>query len=96
MIRKHSIRVIKARNVHTGEMEAFAFLGGRFYLFGWEVSNSEFKFFMDMYSIKELLNNATYGPSFMEYCFGKPVEHLLSKSFIYSWTTNQPMYGVPF
>ena len=96
MIRKHSIRVIKARNIHTGEMEAFAFLGGRFYLFGWEGSNSKFAFFMNMYSIKELLNNATYNPSFMEYCFGKPVEHLLSKSFIYSWTTDQQMYGVPF
>ena len=100
MIRKHSARVIKAKNVHTGEIEAYALIGGVYFLAGWEKSykNPGFSFIGLKYETVASLfeERVKYSASFLEYLFGKSIKQLLSKSFIHEWTTKQEVYGVPF
>ena len=100
MIRKHSARVIKAKNVHTGEIEAYALIGGVYFLAGWEKSykNPGFSFIgLNYETVASLFEERVkYSASFLEYLFGKSIKQLLSKSFIHEWTTKQEVYGVPF
>ena len=100
MIRKHSARVIKAKNVHTGEIEAYALIGGVYFLAGWEkpYKNPGFSFIgLNDETVASLFEErGKYSASFLEYSFGKSIKQLLSKSFIHEWTTKQEVYGVPF
>ena len=107
MIRKHSARIIKAKNVHTGEIEAYALIGGVYFIAGWEKSykNPGFSFIgLDDKTVASLFKGRgkyparflEYSASFLEYSFGKSIKQLLSKSFIHEWTTKQEVYGVPF
>ena len=100
MIRKHSARIIKAKNVHTGEIEAYALIGGVYFLAGWEKSykNPVFSFIgLNDETVASLFEErGKYSASFLEYSFGKSIKQLLSKSFIHEWTTKQEVYGVPF
>ncbi|QEM42997.1 hypothetical protein AC4HA13_0026 [Escherichia phage vB_EcoM_4HA13] len=99
MIRKHSARVIKAKNVHTGEIEAYALIGGVYFLAGWEKSykNPGFSFIgLNDETASLFEERVKYSASFLEYSFGKSIKQLLSKSFIHEWTTKQEVYGVPF
>ena len=100
MIRKHSARVIKAKNVHTGEIEAYALIDGVYFLAGWEKSykNPGFSFIgLNDKTVASLFEErGKYSASFLEYSFGKSIKQLLSKSFIHEWTTKQEVYGVPF
>lgn len=100
-IRKHSARVIKARNAHDGKMEAFALVAGTFRYIGWQrfesADEKSFGYHMLEHSnFKGLLDNSDFDAKFVEYNFGKPIKQLLSKSFILEWTTSQHVYGVPF
>lgn len=100
MIRKHSARIIKAKNVHSGEIEAYALIGGVYFLAGWEKShkNPGFSFIgLDDETVTALFEGrGKYSASLLEYSFGKSIKQLLSKSFIHEWTTEQEVYGVPF
>lgn len=95
--RKHAARIIRGKNVNTGEVEAFAYIAGKFYYAGWETGGKfEFRGLKGM-SVKHLMTDrCNYQKESMEYMFGKPIKQLLSKSFIHHWETNQVVYGVPF
>ena len=103
MIRKHSAKVLTLRNVTTapaGEEETthFVLIGGRWYYNGtnsFNVSKSEKDGFWK-HTFKELLedySNYTL-EEIKKYFYQGPNKSMQIATR--EWTTNQPMYGVPF
>ena len=100
VIRKYSALAIRYTNIVTGEQEALYYIGRRWRLGGYKPSFGEDKFHWIDTSIKEVLENAIektgYSVSAVETWTGMPIHIVKSKLRLREWTSNKPVYGVPF
>ena len=96
---KHRAVAIRGMLPDGSQEETFVRIGGKWYLFSWKYSSTGTTTKLpDRVFMKTLVEGQSgFSDNFMCTNFGvKHIKDLLKRKFILEWTSDVPVYGVPF
>lgn len=96
---KHRAVAVKHMLPDDSQEEIFVRIGGKWYLYSWTYTiTGTTTYISDRLFMNNLVNGQSgFHDSFLVHNFGvKHIKDLLKRKFILEWTSDMPMYGVPF